>query len=56
MAPREELKLVSDETQALFMLLLARGVDPLSLTALVSSAYADGGHYVLNEFQDRFAS
>ena len=47
---------VSRQTQALFDLLTAAGTDPASLTALVSSAYADGGNHVLDELEVRSAA
>ncbi len=53
MAESDEPNFVSSRTQALFDLLAAAGTDPTPLTALVSSAYADGGHHVLNELEQR---
>jgi len=49
----EDERYVSAETEALFAFLIASGADPVSLTALVSSAYADGGNHVLDEFEER---
>ena len=46
-------KFVSDQTQAIFQLLVAAGADLASLLALVSSAYADGGNHVLDRLQKR---
>lgn len=53
MAQPHESDFVSSRTQALFDLLTAAGADPAPLTALVSSAYADGGNHVLNELEQR---
>ena len=46
-------KFVSDQTQAIFQALAAGGVDLAGLLALVSSAYADGGHHVLDRLHER---
>ena len=46
-------KLVSDQTQAIFHALVARGADLSGLLALISSAYADGGHHVLDRLHER---
>ncbi len=46
-------KLVSDQTQAIFQALVARGSDLVGLLALVSSAYADGGHHVLDQLHEK---
>ena len=53
LANSEEEKFVSDRTQALFGCLVASGADLGNLLALVSSAYADGGHHVLNQLEAR---
>ncbi len=44
---------VSDQTQAIFHALAARGADLAGLLALISSAYADGGHHVLDRLHER---
>lgn len=49
----ESDKLVSDQTQVLFSLLVASGANLNSLLALTSSAYADGGNHVLDEVEGR---
>ena len=50
-AALDEEKFVSHRTQAIFGFLVASGVDLGNLLALVSSAYADGGHHVLNQLE-----
>ena len=47
----DEDRFVSDRTQAIFGFMVASGVDLGNLLALVSSAYADGGHHVLNQLE-----
>ena len=44
--------LVSEQTQAIFEALLARGADLAGLLALISSAYADGGNHVLDRLHE----
>ena len=44
---------VSNRTQAMFQLLVARGENIEDLLALISSAYADGGNHVLDRLQQR---
>lgn len=44
---------VSQKTQALFGALATSGVNLAALVALVSSAYADGGNYVLDCVAER---
>ena len=55
-AASDEERFVSDRTQAIFGCLLASGVDLSQLLALVSSAYADGGHHVLNQLEAKITS
>ena len=55
-ASSDEEKFVSERTQALFGCMLASGVDLGNLLALVSSAYADGGHHVLNQLEAKIKS
>ena len=45
--------LFSDQTQAIFQVLVAKGTDVPGLLALISSAYADGGHHVLDQLHER---
>ena len=56
LAVGEEEKYVSDRTQALFSCLVASGADLSNLLALISSAYADGGHHVLDQLQAKMKS
>ena len=49
-------KVVSDQTQGLFEALVASGADQVGLLALISSAYADGGNYVLDDLQGRLSA
>jgi len=44
---------VSQKTQALFGALATSGANLAALVALVSSAYADGGNYVLDCVAER---
>jgi hypothetical protein len=44
---------VSENTQALFGALAISGVSIAALVALISSAYADGGNYVLDCVAER---
>jgi len=47
---------VSDQTQAAFQVLAASGADLPGLLALVSSAYADGGNYVLDQLHGKITA
>ena len=49
----DDEKVVSERTQCLFEALAAAGADQVGLLALVSSAYADGGNYVLDDLIGR---
>ena len=49
-------QVISDQTQATFQLLVASGADLAGLLALISSAYADGGHYVLDRLHEQMAA
>ncbi len=49
-------KIISDQTQATFQLLVTSGADLGGLLALISSAYADGGNYVLDQFHERMTA
>jgi hypothetical protein len=47
---------ISDRTQATFQLLVASGADLGGLLALISCAYADGGHYVLDRLHEKMGA
>ncbi len=55
LSPDQE-RFVSDQTQAIFHALAARGADPAGLLALISSAYADGGNHVLDRLHERMGA
>jgi hypothetical protein len=49
-------KFVSHRTQAIFQVLVSTGTDIGGLLNLISSAYADGGGYVLDQLHERMTA
>jgi hypothetical protein len=49
-------KFVSHRTQAIFQVLASAGTDIAGLLTLISSAYADGGDYVLDQLHERMTA
>ena len=49
-------RIVSTRTQSLFQVLVCGGTDVAGLLALVTSAYADGGCYVLDQMREKITA